>query len=627
MVTRPDRRAHADVLLEPGDPARLGRLGNALRAAGDAVAAAKTYRRGLLINARLAPLLGALGNALADQGHLREARRQMLRAMKADPDIEQVYGALAVLARRGGDSAGAVDAFRLGLLQRPASMPLSIHHGNALSALDRHAEALRSFRRAWILAPGGTAAANNIARAASELHRNKEGRDWFRRAAILSPDLDAPLKSIGNEFKLLADAETGYTWLTRAVVLAPGNFDAVSDLLFAASYLVGTTAFKLRALHERHCATMGPAAPLPVRAVGTRLKVGFASADFSVHPVGQFILGLFEHHDPREIQLHCLSDTLRHDAVTHRLRARADGWDDTASLDHAAWLDLARSKDFTVLIDLAGHTQGNRLPAFARRAAATQGSWAGYIGTTGVAAVDFVLSDRFQTPLEEDGAYSERVLRMPNGYISYMPTDLPPQEGPKPSNAGRMTFASFNNPAKINRPLVDLWSSILRRVPDSRLLLKYRGFDDPDLGQKLAGWFAGNGIALNRLMLEGRAPRPVMLARYRDVDLALDTAPYSGGATTCEALAMGVPVVTYPGATFASRHSVSHLTNAGMPELVQADAAAYADLAVDLALNPAKLEATRSALAARLPASPHRDHAGFARDFTRVLTDLVNGRN
>ena len=622
-MARLDRGARAAIAEDPSDPARYGRFGNALRAAGDLASAGAAYHRGLLIDPWMAPLLGALGNVLADRDQPVAARRVMFKAMEIAPELELLHGALATLARRRGDLVGAADAFRLGLALRPGSVPLTIHHGNAVSALEDHVSALTSFRWAWVLAPGGAAAANNIARTLSQLPNSRGERAWFQRAVILAPDLEEALKSFGNGEKFLANARSARDWLERAVILAPRNFEAVSDLLFAASYVPGTDARDLRALHDRHCAGMGPASPLPVRAIGTRLKVGFASADFSAHPVGHFLAGLFEHHDPHEMRITCLSDTPRPDPMTHRLRAAADGWEETRGLDHAAWLDFARARDFTVLIDLAGHTLGNRLPAIARRAAPVQGNWAGYIGTTGIAAMDFIIADQFHIPVEERAAYRERVVYMPKGIITYTPPEIPLGGEDRRQREG-FTFASFNNPAKINRGLVELWASILRMVPDSRLLLKYRGFDHPDLGRKLGAWLAASGIGADRLMLEGMAPQSEMLRAYRSVDLVLDTAPYSGGATTCEALTMGIPVVTWPGEIFASRHSTSHLINAGMPELVTSGPAEYVRLAVDLAKNPKRLKAIRSAISDRLPGSAHRDHAGFARDITVAIRQAVD---
>jgi protein O-GlcNAc transferase len=620
-----DPRIVTLVVEGPSEAAAYGRLGNALRAAGDLAGASLAYRRGLLINPKMAPLLGALGNVLADRGDVAEARRRMLQAIEIAPELEQVHGALATLAYRRGDVTGVIDAFRLGLVLRPGSAPLSIRHGNAVSALEDHAGALITFRRAWMLMPGLAAAANNIAGACSDLRDFDGARLWYQRAALLAPDFDSPLKNFGNSEKFLANAASARHWLERAVILAPTRFEVISDFLFAASYVPGMDAYKLRALHDRHAVGMGPASPMPVRAIGTRLRLGFTSADFSAHPVGHFVAGLFEHRDPGAVEITCLSDTPRPDPMTYRLRAAVDGWEETRLLDHAAWLEQARARDFSVVVDLAGHTLGNRLPAIARRAAPVQMNWAGYIGTTGLEAMDALVADHVHVPPGEEAAYRELVLRMPNGIITYTPPDLPEQTSVW-SPRTPFTFASFNNPAKINRALVDLWSAILRQVPESRLLLKYRGFDHTGLGRKLRAWLDAGGVDADRLVLEGIAPQAEMLRRYRDVDLVLDTAPYSGGATTCEALAMGVPVVTWPGEIFAARHSASHLINAGMQDLVVSGPTDYVTLAVSLARDQRRLQEVRAAIADRLPGSPHRDHARFARDFISLIERAVEER-
>lgn len=573
----------------------------------------------------MAPLLGALGNVLADQGDVTEARRHMLQAIEIAPELEQVHGALATLARRRGDVTGVIDAFRLGLALRPESAGLVIHHGNAVYEIEDHAGALVAFRRAWVLMPGMAAAATNIALTLSERRDHGAAYSWFQRAAVLLPSLDAPLKSIGNAKKFLANPIVARTWLERALILGPSNPDVVGDLLFAANYIPEMDAMRLCELHYRHGAILGTASPMPVRAIGTRLNVGFASADFSAHPVGHFIAGLFEHHDPAEIGIFCLSDTKHHDGMTQRLRAAADGWEETRTLDHAGWLDYARDQDFTVLVDLAGHTKGNRLPPMARRAAPVQASWAGYVGTTGIDAMDLLIADRYHVPMGEDDAYGEQVVRMPNGYIAYTPFELPDPTIDRPVGS-RFTFGSFNNPSKLNRQLVDLWATILRRVPDSDLLLKYNGFENPALRRQLEIWFAAGGVDARRVRLEGAAPRHEMLRAYRSVDLVLDTAPYSGGATTCEALAMGVPVVTWPGEIFASRHSTSHLMNAGFPELVARDPTAYVALAVALAGDRAGLEMSRARILDQVPTSSHRDGARFARDFLVKITQAVEER-
>jgi predicted O-linked N-acetylglucosamine transferase (SPINDLY family) len=289
---------------------------------------------------------------------------------------------------------------------------------------------------------------------------------------------------------------------------------------------------------------------------------------------------------------------------------------DAAALDDAALAARVRAEDIDILVDLAGHTAGNRLLAFARKPAPVQLTWAGYVGTTGLAAIDWLIADRFHVPPELEPDHVERVLRLPDGYVSYSPPAYAPPVAPLPDE---IVFAAFHNPAKIGARAIALWARVLAAVPGSRLLLKYKTMDSAANRARLAAGFAAHGIAAERLVVEGASPHDRLLARYRDCAIGLDSLPYSGGLTTLEALWMGVPVVTLPGRIFASRHSLSHLCNAGLADLAAGDEAGYVAIARDLALDRARLAALRGTLRARLAASPLLDHARFARGFEAAL--------
>jgi protein O-GlcNAc transferase len=234
--------------------------------------------------------------------------------------------------------------------------------------------------------------------------------------------------------------------------------------------------------------------------------------------------------------------------------------------------------------------------------------------------MDFILADRFHIRPGEDGGYVETVLPMPNGYACYGPPVDAPDVGPLPALAsGHITFGCFNNPAKYSSRLLDAWSQILLRVPSARLLLKYGGLHQPKTQDYLRAEFARREIERQRIEFQGWSPHPELLHSYNRVDIALDTQPYSGGLTTCEALWMGVPVITYPGGTFAGRHSVSHLTNAGFGQFVAADAAHYVELAVQWANRLDEIAQIRCAMRDQVCRSPLCDAPLFAKDFLAVL--------
>ncbi|MGQ9372206.1 O-linked N-acetylglucosamine transferase, SPINDLY family protein, partial [Azospirillum sp. A39] len=284
------------------------------------------------------------------------------------------------------------------------------------------------------------------------------------------------------------------------------------------------------------------------------------------HPVGYFIEAVLAHHDPAAVEVFCYSTLDKSDDVTARLRAHAGHWRSLVGLSDDAAAALIRADAIDLLVDLSGHTAGNRLLVFARKPAPVQVSWLGYFGTTGLSAMDYVLADRHVAPEADDGAFTERVWRLPGSYLCFTPPDLDVAVTPRPPRP--VTFGNFNNNPKTSPATIALWARVLARVPQSRLLLKTRALGDAAVRRHLTERFAAHGVAAPRLILEGGVPRAELLAAYNRVDVALDPTPYGGGTTTAEALWMGVPVVSLRGGTWVGRVSESILTTVGVGELV-----------------------------------------------------------
>jgi predicted O-linked N-acetylglucosamine transferase (SPINDLY family) len=268
-----------------------------------------------------------------------------------------------------------------------------------------------------------------------------------------------------------------------------------------------------------------------------------------------------------------------------------------------------------LLVDLAGHTAGNRLPLFGRRVAPVQVTWMGYFDTSGLAEMDYLLADPVLVPADSRQPFREEVWRLPGSYLCYRPPDyVPPITPPPVEQAGHLTLGCFNNLTKVNREVVAVWGEILRRLPDARLLLKNRTLADPQMRDRCQALFAAHGVSGERLDLRGPSTHPELLACYQEIDIALDPFPYSGGTTTCEALSMGVPVVTMVGANLVNRVSASFLTAVGLEALVADSPDSYADTVVALAAEPQLLAGLRQELRARMAASTLGDPARFERN-------------
>ena len=397
----------------------------------------------------------------------------------------------------------------------------------------------------------------------------------------------------------------------------PGDAAAHAKALFCQQYVPGVTAADLLASHrqwdDRHGRPLqGPPPPVDDPRPDRPLRLGFLSQDLGMHPVGRLLLGTVEHLDRREFPLYYYNDRLTRDPLTERIAATAHARRDVRGRGDVELAQQIRADRIDILFDLDGYTS-SRMPVLARKPAPLQVAWLGYPGTTGLPAMDYLLADACEIPAGREADYSELILRMPHGYLCYAPPDdAPPVAEPPLAAAGCVTFGSFNNLAKINEPVIEAWSAILRRVPGSRLLLKFQGLQHPELADRYRRLFAAHGIEPARLVLEGHAPHAELLARYGAVDVALDPFPYSGGLTTCEALWMGVPVITLPGDTFAGRHSLSHLSSVGLTETVAADRQAYVELAVRLAGDVARLAQLRRRLRPQMAASPLCDGPRFA---------------
>lgn len=346
-----------------------------------------------------------------------------------------------------------------------------------------------------------------------------------------------------------------------------------------------------------------------------RLRVGFLSAAFGRHPVGWLTLAGIEALPRDGFEIACFSLRRMEDPLARRFRATAEHWHDLPRLDDAALVAAIRVEQPDILVDLGGHGEGGRAAALSRRAAPVQVKWVGaQSGTTGIPAMDWMLTDRFETPPGSEALYTESMLRLPHGYVCYTPPPWAPAVGPLPAlTNGHITFGCFNNLAKITPEVLATWSRILAADADSRLVLRTHALADAATRDAFAARAAAHGIDPARLSLLGPAPHAELLGGYNLVDIALDPFPYAGGLTAIEALYMGTPLIAMEGTSFAGRHAVSHLHNAGLADWVVQDADGYVARAAAAAQDLPALATLRAGLRARLTASPLMDAPRFGR--------------
>ena len=356
------------------------------------------------------------------------------------------------------------------------------------------------------------------------------------------------------------------------------------------------------------------------------LRVGYISADFCQHTVGLFIKEVLAAHDPLRVRPFAYDAGHTQDWVSHEIRQVCQ-YRSVAALDDFSLARLIQQDKIDVLVDLSGHTAGSRLTVFTHRPAFLQVSWLGYFATTGLSCMDALLTDRWHAPAGSQVFFSESIVNLARGRLCYTPLPFAPPPRPSPYLVnGFVTFGSFNNTAKYHAGVFSLWATILRQTPESRLILKWRTFNDAEFRRSVADQFVALGVAAERVELRGPSFHKDMLDQYGDIDIGLDPFPFSGGLTSCEALWMGVPVVTWPQEMMVSRQTFAILSSIGLDQLAATDGEGYRRIAIGLARDIPALVQLRSGLREQMLRSPLMDLPGFTGALEQCLIDLYRAR-
>ena len=605
--------------------------GNVLLDRGEAEGALAAYAKALVFSPAYAAAHYNTGNAYLCSDRREAALAAYDKAIELKPDFVDAEVARSNVLKDLGRLDDAVVSYRRLLKITPGSAELHIELGNALQGLARHEEAAASYRRALEIQPDSAETHNNLGIVLQALECFDEAVVSLRRALDLKPDLAPAHNNLGNALQELGQLDQAAACIRRALDLKP-DFAAVhSSLLFVHHYLVGQPVSLMREEAVRYgelvARQVRPSAkwhisPDPTR----RLRVGFVSGDLRQHPIGNFLEGVFASLlSEASGRLEVFAYASHHccDEVTERIKAHCQAWHWVAGMDDESLAQRIRDDGIDILIDLSGHTAHNRLPMFAWKPAPVQATWLGYLATTGVSAIDYVIADDWTFPAGEEENFIEKVWRLPGSYLCFTPPSDGVDVGPLPAiSKGYVTFGSFNNLSKMNDDVVALWSRVLTAVPNSRIFLKAKLFKERSVRQSVIERFAAHGIGADRLILEGRVPRADYLRPFQRVDIALDPFPYPGITTSVENLWMGVPVLTLAGKHFLSRQGVGLLMNAGLPEWIAETEDDYVSRAVSHASDLQSLSLLRSELRQRVLASPIFDAPRFAQHFEAALRGM-----
>ena len=577
------------VALQPGSPFFQLNFGNALKDIGRRAEAEASYRRALALDPGYAEGHANLGLLLVDAGRLQEAECSLRDAIGLKPDLADVHNNL----------------------------------GNTLYALGRNQEAETCFRDALALNPEFAEAHSNLGQALRAQGRQVEAETCFRRTLALRPGLAEAHNFLANVLRNQGRTEEAETHYRAALAIDPGLADTHSNLLFLLNYLPGRTPQQIFDEHREFGRRFSPATPPRhhdnLRDPGRRLRIGYVSGDLREHPVAFFIEPVLASHDRVRYEIFCYYNFPRADAVTRRLRSLADQWREVSALDDESLARTIRQDAIDVLVDLSGHTGHNRLLVFARKPAPIQATWLGYLNTTGLEAMDYRMTDSHACPAGPlDALHSEKLVRFPDTpqWCYRPPSDCPQVSAPPRSTTGHVTFACFANPAKISSTIIELWTHVLARVRDSRLLIA--GATLASMPREFLERFVRLGIDTERMQFSGAKPFAEYLEMHCSADIMLDTFPYSGGTTTCHALWMGVPVVTLAGVTATSCGGATLLHALDLDSLIARTPAEYVEIAASLATDREALAALRAGMRSRMTNSALMDEVRFTRNLEQA---------
>jgi len=604
--------------------------------------------------------LVADGNRLEREGRLAEACALYRRAIEADPSHAAAHLNLGAALEASGDPGAAGDAYRA-LLERDPGNPyanynlanLALARGAAETAeallrqalgakpdfaeahvalanrLDsRPEEAAEHLRRAIAQRPAYAGAWYNYGLILHRLDQLDAAEDALRRAIELDPAYVPAYQVLAAILRSEARIDEALQLYAAARRRAPEAFDLESAALFTLLFSEAVSAADLFARHRAFGERLEQAAPKlflhenskdPKR----RLRIGYVSPDFHRHPVALFMIPVLARHDRSGFEIRCYSTGTSADSVTSELRGLADGWREAAAMSDAELAHAIRADGIDILVDLAGHAGDSRLGMFARLPAPVQASWLGYLHTTGTRCIQYRLCDSHTDPApESEKLHAEKLVRLPHSQWCYRPfLTIAHVPAPPCLANGYVTFGSFNHPSKISPATRRRWSELLARAPGSRLVVV--GVPAGRTTESLRRDLAAGSVGESRIRIVPRVPLDEYFRWFDSVDIALDTSPYSGGTTTCDALWMGVPVVTAPGARSVSRSAASLLTTLGLGDWIAAAPEEYVARAAEKARDVAGLAKLRATLRSRMQASPLMDEAGFTRDLENAYRRML----
>ena len=596
---------------------------------GKFIEAEKSYRKMIELKPDLAEAYNNLGNILNEQDKLIEAEESFKKAIAMKPEYAEVYYNMGIVLNKQRKYNEAEASYKKAIALKPDHIETLNNLGNTLKEQSKFIEAEESFKKVLVLKPDHVEAYNNLGCMFNDQDKFVEAESNLRKAITLNPNYTEAYSNLGNTLQGLGKIEEAIQNYDKAIKLKIDYLTAYNNKNVSLNYSSLYSSLYIYRQHHKFEKQFGGfkiKSPFSVnikKKFNERLRIGYVSGDFRQHSVAYFFKPLLENHNVHVVETFCYYNNIFVDRVTKSLMKTCDHWRSIFGIANSEILKIIKADKIDILVDLSGHTNNNNLLVFAQKPAPIQVTWLGYPNTTGLSAIDYRFTDSITDPIgETDEFYSEKLLRLPNGFLCFQGNEKVIFESEPPwSRQDYITFGSFNNSSKITPLVIDVWSKILNLVPKSHLILKCNKFKyNKDYFFDL---FKKKGLTKDRIHLyEHFSSTNDHLELYNSIDIGLDPFPYNGATTTCEALWMGVPVITLQGDRHVGRVGASILTNVGLKDFIAKDIDNYIKLAIEMSSNTNYLKKIRKNLRGQMQKSLLCDSRSFANDIETSYKDM-----
>ncbi len=574
-------------------------------------------------------LLEKAQHALKEK-NLSKAEALVTEALGYEPSNAAAYNLLGLISSAHHNNADALKHLEMAASLCSTDPKIFHNYGTLLQRTAQYAKAAEQYEKAIALQPDYLPALHNYSAVLFIMGHTTAAEQTARKIIALNPTLTDPYVNLGNSIKDQGRIDEAIETYRKGLLLKPDHAIAGSNMLLCLNYSTRyddetvcnehkqwEQRIKKLALNIQHKHTDFSAHKSP-------LRIGYISGDFKTHSIAYFIEPILRHHDRSNFDIYCYSDVANPDPVTLRLEKLPLHWRPIHDKDNDVVAAMIVEDELDIMVDLAGHAGNRRITLFLDKLAPVQITYIGYPNTTGLSTMDYRLTDEWADPPGRERYYTEKLYRLPGGFLCYRPPSTAPaiQETPALAN-GYITFGSFNNLPKINERTASLWSKILTTVPSSKLLLKTKPLNDASIRKSCRDLFRRYGIEAERLVLKSHSPSlETHLSCYNEVDIALDTFPYNGTTTTCEALWMGVPVITLAGQNHAGRVGVSLLSRIGLSGMIAETEDRYVACASFLAGDIPRLTRFRKGLRGAVAQSSLCDGKTFTEKLEHAYREM-----